>query len=122
MQIQTGIVKIKVHVTQLRAVDEQKELTDTIQSARVTGVKTGSVKLELDIRGHNIEEAMVKVDKYIDEAVIAGLHEVSIIHGKGTGALRKGIQDFLNTHAHVGSFRIGKYGEGETGVTMVTLK
>ncbi len=122
VQIQAGIMKIKVHVTQLRAVDEQKELTDTIQSARVTGVKTGSVKLELDIRGHNIEEAMVKVDKYIDEAVIAGLHEVSIIHGKGTGALRKGIQDFLKTHAHVGSFRIGKYGEGETGVTIVTLK
>lgn len=122
VQIQAGIMKIKVHVTQLRAVDEQKELMDTIQSARVTGVKTGSVKLELDIRGHNIEEAMVKVDKYIDEAVIAGLHEVSIIHGKGTGALRKGVQDFLKTHAHVEAYRLGKYGEGETGVTIVTLK
>jgi len=122
VQIQAGIMKIKVHITQLRAVDEQKELADTIQSARVTGVKTGSVKLELDIRGHNIEEAVEKVDKYIDEAVLAGLHEVSIIHGKGTGALRKGVQDFLKNHAHVVSYRLGKYGEGETGVTIVTLK
>lgn len=121
VQIQAGIMKIKMHITQLRAVDEQKDLVETIQNTRVTGVKTGNVKLELDIRGHNIEEAMVKVDKYIDDAVIAGLHEVSIIHGKGTGALRKGIQAFLKTHAHVVSFRIGKYGEGESGVTVVTL-
>lgn len=122
VQVQAGIMKIKVHVTQLRLVDEQKELVDTIQSTRVACVKAGNVKLEMDVRGHDIEEAMVKVDKYIDEAVLAGLHEVSIIHGKGTGALRKGIQDFLKTHAHVASFRLGKYGEGETGVTVVTLK
>ncbi len=122
VQIQAGIMKIKVHVTQLRLIDEQKNLVDTIQTARVTGVKTGSVKLELDIRGHNIEEAIEKVDKYIDEAVIAGLHEVSLIHGKGTGALRKGVQDFLKNHAHVEAFRLGKYGEGETGVTIVKLK
>lgn len=122
VQVQAGIMKIKVHLTQLRLVDEQKEIVDTIQSARITGVKSSSVKLELDIRGHNIEEAIVKVDKYIDEAVIAGLHEVSIIHGKGTGALRKGVQDFLKNHAHVESFRLGKYGEGETGVTVVKLK
>ena len=122
VQIQAGIMKIKVHITQLKLVDEQKELTQSARSSVVTGVKSKNVPLELDIRGHNIEEAREKVDKYIDEAVIAGLHEVSIIHGKGTGALRKGIHDFLKTHAHVASFRLGKYGEGETGVTIVTLK
>ena len=122
VQIQAGIMKIKMHITQLRLVDEQKAMVDTIQSARVTGVKTGNVKLELDIRGHNIEEATEKVDKYIDEAVLAGLHEVSLIHGKGTGVLRKGIHDFLRNHAHVASYRLGKYGEGETGVTVVTLQ
>jgi len=97
-------------------------VADTIRSSGVTGVKSGTVRTEIDIRGYNIEEAVVKVDKYIDDAVIAGLHEVSIIHGKGTGALRKGVQDFLRTHAHVDSFRLGRYGEGETGVTIVTLK
>jgi len=120
--IQAGIMKIKMHITQLRLVDEQKEVADTIRSSGVTGVKSGTVRTEIDIRGYNIEEAVVKVDKYIDDAVIAGLHEVSIIHGKGTGALRKGVQDFLRTHAHVDSFRLGRYGEGETGVTIVTLK
>ncbi len=122
VQIQAGIIKIKVHLTQLRLVDEQKQMVESIQAARVTGVKVGSVHPELDIRGYNIEEASAKVDKYIDEAVIAGLHEVSVIHGKGTGALRKGIQEFLRTHAYVASFRLGKYGEGETGVTIVKLK
>jgi DNA mismatch repair protein MutS2 len=122
VQIQAGIMKIKAHVTQLKLVDEQKELTQSAGSSIVTGVKSKAVSLELDIRGYNIEEAREKVDKYIDEAVIAGLHEVSIIHGKGTGALRKGVHDFLKTHAHAASFRLGKYGEGETGVTIVTLK
>jgi len=102
--------------------DEQEEMTSTIQSSRVTGVKANAIRPELDIRGHNIEEAMDKVDKYIDDAVMAGLHEVWIIHGKGTGALRKGIHEYIKTHAHVSSFRLGKYGEGETGVTAVSLK
>jgi len=115
-------MKIKIHITQLRLLDEQKQVLDTIQASRATGIKTGSVKLELDIRGHNIEEATEKADKYIDEAVIAGLHEVSLIHGKGTGVLRKGIHDFLKKHAHVASYRLGKYGEGESGVTVVTLQ
>jgi len=120
--IQAGIMKIKMHITQLRLVDEQRNITDSIQNTRVSGVKSGNVGLELDIRGLNIEEARVKIDKYIDDVVIAGLHEVSIIHGKGTGALRKGVHEFLSKHPHVKSFRLGKYGEGETGVTIVTIK
>jgi len=120
--IQAGIMKIKMHITQLRLVDEQQNITGSIQNTRVSGVKTGNVGLELDIRGLNIEEARVRIDKYIDDAVIAGLHEVSIIHGKGTGVLRKGVHEFLSKHPHVKSFRLGKYGEGETGVTVVTLK
>jgi len=121
VQIQAGIMKIKMHITQLRMVDEQQEVTDGIRNARVKSVKIGTVSLELDIRGCNIEEARERIDKYIDDAVVAGLHEVSIIHGKGTGALRKGVHDFLSGHPHVKSFRLGKYGEGESGVTVVTL-
>lgn len=120
--IQAGIMKIKMHISQLRLADEQKDIISSIESSRYTGIKTGSIRPEIDVRGNNIEEATAKLDKYIDEAVVAGLHEVSIIHGKGTGALRKGIHDFLRPHAHVLSFRLGKYGEGETGVTVVKLK
>ena len=121
VQIQAGIMKIKMHITQLRQVDEQQEVTDGIRNTRVKSVKSGNVSLELDIRGYNIEEARERIDKYIDDAVIAGLHEVSIIHGKGTGTLRKRVHEFLSGHPHVKSFRLGKYGEGESGVTVVTL-
>ena len=122
VQIQAGIIKVKIHISQLRLLDEQQEVVSSIETSRATGIKTSNIRSEIDVRGENIEEATGKLDKYIDEAVIAGLHEVSIIHGKGTGALRKGIHDFLKPHAHVASFRLGKYGEGETGVTVVTLK
>lgn len=120
--VQAGIMKVNVHISQLKRVDEQKESLEKMTRARVAGVKTHSVKTELDIRGLNVEEALVKVDKYIDDAVIAGLNEVTIIHGKGTGILRKAVQDFLKGHAHVKTFRLGKYGEGETGVTVVELQ
>lgn len=76
----------------------------------------------MDLRGFTVDEAIDKVDKYIDNAVIAGLNEVTIIHGKGTGALRSGVQDFLKHHPHVNSFRLGKFGEGESGVTVVELR
>ncbi|AGC67797.1 MutS2 protein MutS [Thermoclostridium stercorarium subsp. stercorarium DSM 8532] len=120
--IQAGIMKVKMHITQLKPVDEQQEVMSTIQNTRVRSVKSKSISLELDIRGLTTEEARERIDKYIDDAIIAGLHEVSIIHGKGTGALRKSVHDFLSRHPHVETFRLGKYGEGETGVTIVKLK
>lgn len=122
VQIQAGIMKIKMHISQLRLADEQKNIVQSMELSSFSGIKTGNVRPEIDVRGDNIEEATMKLDKYIDEAVIAGLHEVSIIHGKGTGALRKGIHDFLRSNTHVASFRLGKYGEGETGVTIASLK
>ncbi len=122
VMVQAGIMKVKVHVSQLKRVDEQKESLEKMNKVRIAGVKASPVKLDLDLRGLNVEEALDKVDKYVDDAVIAGLHEVTLIHGKGTGVLRKAIHDHLRGHSHVVAYRLGKYGEGETGVTVVELK
>lgn len=81
-----------------------------------------TVGLELDIRGMLVDEAKPIVDKYLLDAHLQGLSEVNIIHGKGTGALRAGIQQYLKNHPHCKAFRNGNYGEGDYGVTVVTLK
>lgn len=89
-----------------------------------TSVKLASktVRPELDLRGKLVEEAIAEIDKYLDDAILAGYQEVSLIHGKGTGALRTGVQNFLRTHPNVKSFRIGGHGEGGSGVTLVSLR
>ncbi|NLB78820.1 MAG: endonuclease MutS2 [Clostridiaceae bacterium] len=122
VMVQAGIMKVKVNTKQLKRINEQKESLEKINRVRVAGVKASNVKLELDLRGLNVEESIEKVDKYIDDAVLAGLHEVSIIHGKGTGILRKAIHAHFHNHTHVAAYRLGNYGEGDTGVTIVELK
>jgi len=120
VQIQAGIMKMKAHLSQLRIVEPPKQKKSTVLAK--TGAATRSVPLELDVRGMAQDEALPEVDRYLDEATLAGLHEVSIIHGKGTGVLRTGIQRHLKGHMDVKSYRLGVYGEGEDGVTVVTLK
>ena len=78
--------------------------------------------LELDLRGKTVDEAVVEIDRFIDDAEMAGIGQISLIHGKGTGALRTGVQAYLKNHPRVKSFRIGAYGEGDAGVTVVTLR
>ena len=78
--------------------------------------------LEINVIGYTVHEALPEVEAFIDSAVIANLPEVRIIHGVGTGKLRAGIHDLLRGHKNVASYRLGKYGEGETGVTIVTIK
>ena len=121
VQLQAGIMKFKAHLSQLRLVKEKPQEAKTSVQAK-TGAMTRMVSMECDVRGQNLEEALQNVDQYLDEAVLAGMGEVSIIHGKGTGVLRSGIQQHLRRHPHVKSFRLGVYGEGESGVTVVTLK
>ena len=120
VQIQAGIMKLKAHLSQLRIVEPPKKQTTRVLSK--TGAATRSVPLEIDVRGMALDEALPVVDQYLDEATLAGLHEVSVIHGKGTGVLRAGIQQHLRKHMNVKSYRLGVYGEGEDGVTVVQLK
>ncbi len=121
VQIQAGIMKMKVPVAQLRRVKE-KSPAKSSQVRAFTQTAQRTVAMELDVRGMAVDEALVEIDQYLDEAVLASLGEVSIIHGKGTGILRAGIHQHLKRHPHVKSYRLGIYGEGESGVTVVTLK
>ena len=122
VQLQAGIMKMKAHLSQLRLVNEPKPKKKVSTFTAQTGAATRTVGLSCDVRGLALDEALGEVDQYLDEAVLAGLHEVTIVHGKGTGILRDGIQRHLKTYPQVKSFRRGKYGEGEEGVTVVELK
>ena len=119
-QVQVGIMKINVHISNLRRVDQEPKTKGTRSTSM--SIKNRAISMELDLRGQNLEEALVNVDKYLDDVFLAGLKEVVLIHGKGTGVLRSGIHQHLKYHPHVGSFRLGKFGEGESGVTIVELK
>jgi len=117
--VQMGILKMKISDSDLEYIKPEKE---TVQ--RMAGVKNRSnhVKLELDLRGERYEDAILRTEKYIDDALLANYGRVSIIHGVGTGALRQGIQTYLKKHKRVKSFRFGEAGEGGLGVTVVELK
>ena len=84
--------------------------------------KAKAISSEINVIGQNVDEACLEIDKYLDNCALSGLATIRIVHGKGTGALRNGIHSFLKTHPHVKSFRVGTFGEGEMGVTIVELK
>lgn len=117
--VQMGILKMKISDSDLEYIKPEKEPVQ-----RIAGVKnrTSQVKLELDLRGERYEDAILRTEKYIDDALLANYGRVSIIHGVGTGALRQGIQTYLKKHKRVKSFRFGEAGEGGLGVTVVELK
>ncbi|WP_152394783.1 endonuclease MutS2 [Paenibacillus guangzhouensis] len=121
--VQLGIMKMKVSLNDLEMV--QAAATAKVQQQRhVTSVKRtrdDNVRTELDLRGANLEEALMEVDRFIDEAFLSNLGQIYIIHGKGTGILRTGIQEYLRKHRHVKSYRLGNYGEGGSGVTVAEL-
>ncbi len=121
VQLQAGIMKFKANLSQLRLLKKTEEKQKTSVMAK-TGAMERTVRMECDVRGMTLDEAILTVDQYLDAAIMAGMGEVSIIHGKGTGVLRSGIQQELRRHPHVKKQRLGIYGEGEDGVTIVTLK
>lgn len=120
VRLQAGILKMKAHISQLRLVEAEKPAQSRVLNKASSA--RPAVPMEVDVRGMNLEEALNAVDTYLADATLAGLNEVSVIHGKGAGVLRAGIQRHLKTHMNVKKYRDGMYGEGEQGVTIVTLK
>ncbi|MBS7299221.1 MAG: endonuclease MutS2 [Eubacteriales bacterium] len=125
VRVQAGIIKMDVHITDLERVSDNttKELVQKyVKSTGAYMSKTKDATTEIDVRGQELYEAIMNVEKFLDDCYLAGVSPVSIIHGKGTGVLRKGIGDMLKKHRYVKEHRLGRYGEGETGVTIVELK
>lgn len=125
VRVQAGIMKTDVHISNLERVKDNtaKELADRyVKSTGAYQSKTKNVSTEIDVRGQLPEEALMNVEKFIDDCYLAGISPVTVIHGKGTGVLRKAVGDMLKRSKYVKSSRPGKFGEGEQGVTIVELK
>ncbi|WP_230137443.1 endonuclease MutS2, partial [Peribacillus frigoritolerans] len=119
-QVQIGIMKMKVKESDLEFIKSTK-VKETKPLTTIKG-RDYHVSVELDLRGERFENAISRVEKYVDDALLAGYSSVSIIHGKGTGALRSGVQEYLKNHRSVKRIRFGEAGEGGTGVTVVEFK
>lgn len=118
--VQLGILKMKVERTDMERLAPAKK---TVQAGpKVKRTRDEHVRTELDLRGAALDDALIEADRFIDEAFLANLGQVYIIHGKGTGVLRNGIQEFLRTRKHIKAYRLGNYGEGGDGVTVVELR
>ena len=132
VQVQIGIMKMKVDIKNLQETADSKSSTSSAKSAKnkstnysYTGrssLKAQNVSPEINLLGLTVDEAIPIVDKYLDDCYIAKLSPIRIVHGKGTGALRNGIHHYLKSNKFVDSFRLGTFGEGEMGVTIVNLK
>lgn len=119
--VQAGAMKTKVKLTDLELIKKKRTEYESVATVK-TNRATRSVKSELDIRGMTAFEAESLIEDYLSDCVTSGLNTVSIIHGKGTGALRSAVQMQLKNHPLVAEYRLGLYGEGENGVTIITLK
>ena len=125
VMVQAGIMKIKVKLEDLsldKSVEKKPKGPNMSPSKSVKAGKAQHISPEIDLRGLMVQEGTEKAGKYLDDAYLASLGQVTIIHGKGTGALRKAIHEQLKKHPHIKNYRLGTFGEGEDGVTIVELK
>ena len=123
VQVQIGNMKTNINIKYLRKINEPKSKKNISSTYSYNSIsKSKTVKSEINVIGYNVDEAIFVIDKFLDDCSLAKLQTVRIVHGKGTGKLRNGIHQFLKTNPHVKSFRIGSFGEGEMGVTIVELK
>ena len=121
VQVQVGSMKMSINIKYLQKL-QSPAVNKSANTSHVSVSKTRNAKSEINIIGLNVDEATFVVDKFLDDCALAKLETVRIVHGKGTGKLRDGVHKFLKSNPHVKSFRMGTYGEGEMGVTVVTLK
>lgn len=126
LTVQMGILRSQVNISDLEIIDEKpaylKKTTRAGGKGKIKMNKSLSVSTEINLLGKTVDEAIAELDKYLDDASLAHLSSVRIVHGKGTGALRKGIHQYLRRQKHVRSFRLGEFGEGDAGVTIAELK
>lgn len=125
LQVQVGNIKTNISlddIIEINIKDNKNTKNANSKASSITSFKSKEVTPEINVIGQNIEEACFVIDKYLDDCAIAKLSPVRIVHGKGTGKLREGIHNFLRKNSHVKSFRLGTFGEGEMGVTVVELK
>ena len=128
VQVQVGSMKMNVDIKYLRKIEKNDSNKNTKNKSISSSVsyknisKSKNIKTELNVLGLTVDEATLMVDKFLDDCSIANLQTVRIIHGKGTGKLKNGIHQFLKSNSHVKSFRLGTFGEGEMGVTVVELR
>ena len=126
LTVQMGILRSQVNISDLEIIDETpaylKKTTRAGGKGKIKMSKSLSVSTEINLLGKTVDEAVAELDKYLDDAYLAHLSSVRIVHGKGTGALRKGIHQYLRRQKHVRSFRLGEFGEGDAGVTIAELK
>jgi len=126
VEVQAGILKTRVKLENLRLLDQgsvtfnSKPAYNKKRSTSTSVQQTAQT--EVDVRGTTVDEAVIEVDKVIDMAIMRGLNEIRVIHGKGTGALRAGLHQHFRRHPSIKSFRLGVYGEGENGVTIIEVK
>ena len=132
VEIQAGSIRTRVELSSLRLVEKTNKKPATAKKKAVPNAGDGAgdtltrrlrdVATELDLRGYAVDEALPEIDQFIDNAVVSNMNVITIIHGKGTGVLRTAVQKHLKNHRAVKNFRLGTYGEGENGVTIVELK
>ena len=123
--IKIGMMKAKVNVDDLMLASNEKKKSQTKKGSAYGEMyrrKAQNISISINVQGENLDDAILDVDKYLDDAFISGLNEVTIIHGRGEGILKAGIREVLQKHKHVDSFRRGNYNEGGEGVTLVKLK
>ena len=125
MFIQCGIMRTKANIADLVLVEEEEITSKAIQrtgAGKIKMSKSFQVSPEINLLGQTVDEALATLDKYLDDAYLAHLPSVRVVHGKGTGALRQGVHNYLRRSTYVESYRLGEIGEGDAGVTIVTFK
>ncbi len=122
LSVQVGLMKMNVNIKGLALISKKRQDEKVVKKVRSFNARSANISPEIDVRGQVIDDAVMEVDKYIDDALIANLHKVRIIHGKGTGALKRGLLEHFKRHPHIRHFEDAAYNEGGSGATVLELK